>query len=108
MPVAWVVAGPVKAVDAAAHRITVTIRQANRHRRALRGRDVIVDVATARLYVRDVNGDGSRDLGDVAAGDRALVLAKLPHNTAWDPARAYPAKRVVVRHRIGYFDPLAP
>jgi hypothetical protein len=107
-PVVWVVAGPVKAVDAGAHRITVTIRQANRHRRALRGRDVIVDLTAARLHVRDVNGDGLRDLGDVAVGDRALVLARLPRNTMWDPATAYPAKHVVVRHRMGYVDPFAP
>jgi hypothetical protein len=58
--------------------------------------------------VRDVNGDGSRDLGDVAVGDRALVLARLPRDTAWNPAAAYPATRVLVRHRPGYVDPFAP
>jgi hypothetical protein len=39
---------------------------------------VTFDLSTARVVVGDVNGDGSKDLLDVAAGDRVVVKARLP------------------------------
>jgi hypothetical protein len=109
--VAYVARGTVKAVDATAQTLTITVPDAkgatNRHARAWRGTDVTFDVSDARLMVRDVNGDGERNLADVAVGDVAKVLAKLPRvpraqqsttdqSTTGD--QVYPAKWVRVRH----------
>jgi hypothetical protein len=96
--VAFVVSGPVAKVDADAGTLTVTVKRTNRHARSFKGHDVVFTLKSARLKVRDVNSDGKRDLGDVAEGDRADVLAKLPRGTAWAEDGSYAAKRVVVHH----------
>jgi hypothetical protein len=75
--------------------IDVLVKGANHHGRALRGQTVTVDVSTARIVVRDVNGDGSRDLADVAVGDRVLVQARIAKGAAPDPTASLVAKRVV-------------
>jgi hypothetical protein len=104
--VAYVARGTVKAVDLQAQTITITIADrrgaTNRHARGWRGTEVTFDVSDARLRVADVNADGARDLSDVAVGDRAKVLAKLPRrleSTEDAGAQVFKAKRVVVRHR---------
>jgi hypothetical protein len=109
--VAWVARGTVKAVDATAQTLTISVPDVrgatNRHARAWRGTDVTFDVSDARLKVRDVNGDGERNLSDVAVGDFAKVLAKLPRapraqqSTADETSsgdQVYKAKWVRVRH----------
>ena len=73
--------GTVSGVDLASNSVVVTITQANhggRSGRALLGHSLTVDVSRARSDVADVNGDGSRDLGDVAVGDRVEVRVSLP------------------------------
>jgi hypothetical protein len=75
--------------------IDVLVKNANHHGKALRGQTVTVDVASARIVVRDVNGDGSRDLADVAAGDRVVVHSRVAKGSAPDPAQPLVAKRVV-------------
>ena len=75
--------------------IDVLVKGANHHGRALRGQTVTVDVSTARIAVRDVNGDGVRDLADVAVGDRVLVQSRIAKGTTPDPAQPLVAKRVV-------------
>jgi hypothetical protein len=75
--------------------IDVLVKGANHHGKALRGQTVTVDVSNARIVVRDVNGDGERNLADVAAGDRVLVQSRIAKGSAPDPAQPLVAKRVV-------------
>jgi acylphosphatase len=75
--------------------IDVLVKGANHHGRALRGQTVTVDVSNARIVVRDVNGDGNRDLADVAVGDRVLVQSRIAKGETPDPAQPLVAKRVV-------------
>ena len=109
--VAYVARGTVKAVDATAGTLTISVPDVrgatNRHARDWRGTDVTFDVSDARLKVRDVNGDGERNLSDVAVGDFAKVLAKLPRTPRAQQSTAdegssgdqvYKAKWVRIRH----------
>jgi hypothetical protein len=75
--------------------VDVLVKGANHHGRALRGQTVTVDVADARIVVRDVNDDGVRDLADVAVGDRVLVQSRIAKGEAPDPAEPLVAKRLV-------------
>jgi hypothetical protein len=75
--------------------VDVEVKHANHHGRALAGQTVTVDVSSARIVVRDVNGDGSRDLADVAVGDRVLVQSRIAKGAAPDPAQPIVAKRLV-------------
>ena len=75
--------------------VDVLVKHANRHGRALRDQTVTVDVSNARIVVRDVNGDGERDLADVAVGDRVLVQSRIAKGAAPDPAEPIVAKRLV-------------
>jgi len=97
-PVPYEFSGVVKSVDAQAQTVTLTVRQANRGGRSFRRQDVTFDLSHARLVVRDVNHDGSRDLGDVAAGDRAVVLALLPRDTTYSAGTTYVARGAVFTH----------
>ncbi|HEX2105239.1 MAG TPA: hypothetical protein VHF51_16425 [Solirubrobacteraceae bacterium] len=87
--------GTVKAVDATAKTVTVTIRRAQRGR-ALRGKDVVFAVATSRLQVADRNADGTRDLADVAAGDRVRVVARVSRRQVAAGLAAVAAQRLKV------------
>jgi hypothetical protein len=75
--------------------IDVLVKHANHHGKALRDQTVTFDVSDARIRVRDVNGDGSRDLGDVAVGDRVDVHSRIAKGEVPDPAQPLVAKRVV-------------
>jgi hypothetical protein len=77
--------------------VDVLVNGANHHGRALRGQTVTVDVSAARIVVRDVNGDGTRDLADVAVGDRVLVQSRIAKGATPDPAEPVVAKRLVDR-----------
>jgi hypothetical protein len=77
--------------------IDVLVKKANHHGKALRGQTVTVDVASARIVVHDVNGDGERNLADVAVGDRVLVHSRIAKGATPDPAQPLVAKRVVDR-----------
>jgi len=57
------------------------------------GQTVAFDLSGARIVVRDANGDGQRDLGDVAAGDWVLVKARLPRKDPGD--QPFEAKRLI-------------
>jgi hypothetical protein len=75
--------------------VDVLVKKANHHGRALAGQTVTVDVSNARIVVRDVNGDGARDLADVAVGDRVLVQSRIAMGATPDPAEPVVAKRLV-------------
>jgi hypothetical protein len=100
--VAWEARGTVSAVDATANTITIAVPDrrgaTNHHAAAWRGQTVTFSLAGARLDVRDVNGDGQRDLADVAAGDSVRVLAMLPATLGATDVQPFAAKRVTVRH----------
>jgi hypothetical protein len=74
--------GVIESVDTAAGTMIVGVDgrrgATNRGARALRGRQVTVDVSSARVKVRDANRDGLADLADIGAGQRVRVLAKGP------------------------------
>jgi hypothetical protein len=77
----------------------VEVTGGNRHvrRAGLVGQTVELDLSHARVVVRDLNGDGARDLADVQDGDRVLVQARLPKG---DPGDApYAARKLVDRAR---------
>jgi hypothetical protein len=74
---------------------TVHILHGNRavKRAGLIGQDVQFDLTTSRVVVADTNGDGARNLTDVAAGDRVVVKARLRKR---DPgAQPFTAKQLV-------------
>jgi hypothetical protein len=89
--------GTVRAVDAGAQTITVTVARAQRGGRALRGKDVVFTVAGARLGVADRNADGARTLADVAAGDRIRVVARVSRSQLRAGLTTAAATRVKVR-----------
>lgn len=93
--------GSVTAVDAAGGTITVTVKKANHGRRGarLRQQTVQFDVSSARLIVRDSNGDGVRDLNDVAEGDAVRVQADLPRTGSLDLTQPVAARSVQDRAR---------
>jgi acylphosphatase len=90
---ALIVKGTVSAVGDGS--VDVLVQGANHHGRALRGQTVTVDVSNARIVVRDVNGDGARDLGDVAVGDRVLVQSRIDKGETPDSSQPLVANRVV-------------
>lgn len=64
------------------------------------GETVSFDLSNARIVVADVNGDGQRNLEDVATGDRVVVIARLPRK---DPgSQPFVARRLIDQtHRRG-------
>jgi hypothetical protein len=87
------VKGTVTAVGAGT--IDVLVKGANHHGRALRGTTITVDVSTARIVVADANGDGTRDLADIAVGDRVLVRSRIAKGATPDPAQPLVAAGLV-------------
>jgi hypothetical protein len=74
---------------------SVAVDHGNAHARkaGLVGTVVAFDLSSARVSVADVNGDGSKDTGDLTAGDRVVVKAKLPRK---DPgSQPFAARQVV-------------
>jgi len=90
---ALIVKGTVSAVGTGT--IDVLVTGGNHRGRALKGQTVTFDVSNARIVVADVNGDGSRDLADVAVGDRVVVQSRVDKGATVDPSQPLVAKRVV-------------
>ena len=90
---ALIVKGTVSAVGTGT--IDVLVTGGNHRGRALKGQTVTFDVSNARIVVADVNGDGSRDLADVAVGDRVVVHSRIDKGATVDPSQPLVAKRVV-------------
>jgi hypothetical protein len=57
--------------------VEVTVTGGNKRARELERQTLTFDVTKAKVKVADVNGDGKRDLADVAVGDRVKVQAKV-------------------------------
>jgi hypothetical protein len=93
--------GTVVSVDPTAGTLVVLVKKATHGRRG-RGfvnQTITFDVTAARIDVKDVNGDGSRDLSDVAQGDSIEVRADLPRSGGADLTAPVAAKRVKDRTR---------
>ena len=65
--------GTVTAVDPTGGVVTVTIEHGNRAARDYQGQSVDFNVSGSHLQAGDANGDGTVDLNDVTAGDKAQV-----------------------------------
>ena len=77
--------------------LTVTVSGGNHAGRAFAGQAVQFDVTSARIVVRDTNGDGKRDVQDVAVGDRVVVQAWLARDGS--STQPFAARRLVDRRR---------
>ena len=70
--------GTVKAVDAAAGTVTVTVDKASKWGRAYKGKDVVFTLSgVKKIKVADTNGDSKKDLNDVKVGDLAHLGARI-------------------------------
>ena len=76
--VAIVAKGTVVSVDPAASSAVVQITRANHHGAALVGTQMTIDLSKARISVADANGDGQKNLADVAVSDHVLVRGRIP------------------------------
>lgn len=70
--------GSVASIDG--NVVTVNVTGGNHAGRSFNGQAVQIDLTGARLVVADVNGDGSRDLSDVVAGDAVVIQAWVPRD----------------------------
>jgi hypothetical protein len=86
----YVFKGAVSAV--AGGTVQVHVAAGNNRGRRYKGQTLNFDLAKAKVKVHDANGDGKRDLADVAVGDRVLIQAKLPRG-ALDVSQALPARQ---------------
>jgi hypothetical protein len=64
---------------------TVEVTHGNAHvrRGGYVGQSVAFDLEDAKIVVADTNGDGKRDVADVADGDRVLVQARMLKRTKY-------------------------
>jgi hypothetical protein len=64
----------------------VDVTKGNKHvkRAGLVGTEVAFDFTSARVKVADTNGDGTRNLADVADGDKVVVKARLARKAPGD------------------------
>ena len=83
-PRTFVFHGSVTSVDAAATDVTVRIGKGNAAARRFVGQELTFDLASAKLVVADVDGDGSVATGDVRQGDRVIVKLRAPRDVAAD------------------------
>lgn len=98
----YVFKGTVAAVDATT--VQVKVSAGNSRGRKYRDQTLTFDVTKAKLKVRDANGDGKRDLTDVAVGDRVVVQAKLPRG-ALDATQTLAARHVLDKGPVKPKDP---
>jgi hypothetical protein len=75
--------------------IDVLVKHANHHGWTLNGQTITFDVSNARIVVRDVNGDGVRDLADVAVGDRVDVHSRVAKGATPDTSQPLVANHVI-------------
>ena len=100
----YVFKGTVAAVDTTT--VQVKVAAGNSRGKKYRDQTLTFDVTKAKLKVRDANGDGKRDLTDVAVGDRVVVQAKLPRG-ALDVTQPLAARHVLDQGPVKPKDPPA-
>jgi hypothetical protein len=71
-------------------------------RAGLVGESVSLDLASAKLKVRDTNGDGARDAEDLRDGDKVLVQARVARGEAVEGTLT--ARKLAARARGGEDD----
>jgi hypothetical protein len=76
--VAIVAKGTVVSVDPTTNTAVVQVTRANHHGAGLVGTQVTIDLSKARISVADANGDGQKNLADVAVSDDVLVRGRIP------------------------------
>lgn len=76
--------GSVVSTDTAAATVVVRVRKRNRWARVFRGEEVTFSLETARVQVADVDGDGQASAGDITAGDRVVVKARVARGATDD------------------------
>jgi hypothetical protein len=92
-PVNVIVKGSVVAVNG--NVVTVAVMRANHHGRAFVGQQVQLDVTAARVSVKDANADGSRNVADVAAGDRVVAQLRVSRGVTPDLTQAFATRRLL-------------
>jgi hypothetical protein len=91
---ALIVKGTVAAVGTDGT-VQVNVLHANHHGKSLVGQTLTFDVGQARIVVADTNGDGQRNLADVAVGDRVVVHARVAKGETPDPSVTITALRLI-------------
>jgi hypothetical protein len=71
-------------------------------RAGLVGTTVTLDLASAKLKVRDTDGDGARDAGDLRDGDRVVVQVRVARGDAAEGTLT--ARKLVARAKGGEDD----
>jgi hypothetical protein len=99
--------GSAVSVDPSASTVVVQVKKANHgsRGRALVGQQITVDLSAARLQVADANGDGTRDINDVSAGDSVEVRLRLATSPAPDLSQPVAASRFKDRSARRPHDP---
>jgi hypothetical protein len=75
--VALIAHGTVVSVDTTTNIAVVQVTRANHHGSGLVGTPVTIDLSNAAISVSDVNGDGQKNLADVAVSDQVLVQGRI-------------------------------
>ena len=75
--------------------VTVDVKHGNSIGRRLKDSQLMLDVEDAKLKVRDTNGDGQRNVSDVAAGDRFRAQVRIPRGSSIDPAVALVTRKFI-------------
>jgi hypothetical protein len=92
-PVNVILKGSVVAVDGSV--VTVDVKRADHHGRAFVGQQVQLDLSAGRVFVKDVNADGTRDVADVAAGDRVLAQLRVARGVTPDLTQPFVTRRLL-------------
>jgi hypothetical protein len=92
---AYLLRGSLRYVDRAGAVAALLVQDGNGLGRRLVGRTLTLDLATARVTVDDRDGDGTRTVADLLAGDRVTVSARLPRRLDELPA-SVPVRRMAV------------
>ena len=83
--------------DAVRNLASVSVRHGNRHARRYVGQLVRFDLSSAKLTVADANGDGLKDVADIAVGDTVLIQVRMRRIAAL--AQPFAARKLVVQRR---------
>jgi hypothetical protein len=89
-------------------------KSTNKRAVAWRGRPVILDLASAKLKVKDINHDRHKNIGDVVIGDRVKMDVKLPRDLSLAESPYHKAKIKIenkkkkIKIKDGYWGGVCP